>query len=154
MPLGHGTFTLQRTWTASPGQVFSVWSEPTLRAQWLGGPPGRWTVLQHSLGFRTGGTEILEGRVDDSGVLTYQEARFHLVDPARRLIYVHDLHRAGSFHSITLASVLIEADAGRTHLAYTEQITFLDGTDGTADRQRSAEQQLAALENALRLERA
>lgn len=154
MSLCHGNFTLQRTWAAAPERIFSGWSDPALRAQWSGGPPGRWTGLRRSLDFRTGGSETIEGRINDSGVLTYYEARIHLVEPGQRLLWTYDLHLSASFHSITLASLVLEAAGGRTRATYTEQITFLSDHDGTADRQRDIEQELTALEGVLHLERA
>jgi uncharacterized protein YndB with AHSA1/START domain len=154
MPVFHGTFTLQRTWAAAPEHMFSAWSDQNLRAKWFTGPPGKWTTVQHTLDLRTGGQEILEGRFSDSGMQTYYDARFHLVEPARRLLYAYDLHQAGSFHSITLATLVLEAAGGKTHVTYTEQIAFLDGNDGTADRQRGTEQQLQTLESTMHLQQA
>jgi uncharacterized protein YndB with AHSA1/START domain len=147
--LSHGTFTLQRTWAASPAKVFSAWSNPDLKAQWFGGPPGKWTPLQRSLDFRVGGQEIVEGRLNDGGALTYYEGRFHLIEPERRLIYSYALHHSGNYHSVALCSLLLEPSGAGTRLSYTEQIIFLDGHDGTADRQHGTELQLAALERML-----
>jgi len=149
-PLYHGTFTLKRVWAASPTRVFEAWSNPELKAQWFTGPPQRWTLLRRAMDFRVGGTEVLEGRFEESGTVTRYEARFHVIEPGRRLVYDYDLHRAGSFHSVTLSSLELEAEGAGTRVAYTEQIVFLDGKDGTADRRHGTEFQFGMIETALK----
>jgi len=148
--LFHGTFTLNRVWAASPERVFAAWSNPELKAQWFTGPPQQWTLLRRSLDFRVGGTEVLEGRFNESGMVTLFEARIHAVEPARRLVYAYDLHLSGNFHSVTLSSLELEPQGDGTRVSYTEQIVFLDGKDGTADRVRGTELQYNAIEAALR----
>jgi uncharacterized protein YndB with AHSA1/START domain len=80
------------------------------------------------------------------------EARYHLIEPDARLVYTYDLHHSGNFHSINLASLLLEAEGARTSVAYTEQIVFLDGKDGTASRQTGTEAQFAAIAGVLGVE--
>jgi hypothetical protein len=38
--------------------------------------------------FQVGGEEALEGRFRESGTVTLYEARFHLIEPDRRLFYI------------------------------------------------------------------
>jgi uncharacterized protein YndB with AHSA1/START domain len=151
-PFSHGMFTLKRAWAAPAERVFSAWSDPQLKAQWFSGPPDVWTLVHRSLDFRVGGTEVLEGRLTDGGMTTLYQARFHLIEPNRRLVYTYDLHLGGNFHSVTLSSLILEPGPDRTHVAYTEQILFLDGRDGTADRQGGTELQFSNIEKALQLD--
>jgi uncharacterized protein YndB with AHSA1/START domain len=143
----HGSFTIERTWTASPSRVFNAWADPAVKAQWFIGPPS-FTLLRRELDFRVGGREVLEGRFS-SGSIGLYEARFHLIEPDRRLVYMYDLHHGGSFHSITLSSLFLEPAGSGTRMLYTEQIVFLDGRDGTADRRHGTELQHAAIETVL-----
>lgn len=145
-PLFHGTFTLTRTWAAPAARVFSAWSDPKIKAQWFTGPPDGWTALRRSIDFRPGGLEVLEGRFAGSGLVTLFEARFHAIEPDRRLVYAYDLHLGGSFNSVTLASLELTPDGARTRVAYTEQIVFLDGRDGTAGRKHGTELHYAMIE--------
>lgn len=92
---------------------------------------------------------MLEGRFNKTGLVTRFEARFHLIEPDRRLVYAYDLHHGGSFHSVTLSSLHLEPEKGRTRVTYTEQIVFLDGRDGTADRQHGTELQYAMIEQVI-----
>ena len=148
-PFFHGTFTLERVWAVPPSRVFEAWSDPKLKAQWFTGPTERWTLLRRSIDFREGGQEILEGRFEESGLVTRFDARFHLIEPARRLVYSYDLHHGAHFHSVTLSSLLLEKEREGTHVSYTEQIVFLDGKDGTASRRHGTELQFAAIERVL-----
>jgi hypothetical protein len=61
-PVCHGTFTLNRSWAAPPSRVFSAWSDPHLKRQWFGPPPGEWTEFRRTVEFRPGGIEIHEGK--------------------------------------------------------------------------------------------
>lgn len=137
-PICHGTFTLNRSWAAPPCRVFSAWSDPHLKQQWFGPPPGEWTALRRTVDFRPGGIEIHEGKFS-SGMTTRYEGRFHLIEENQRLIFAYDLHHADRFHSVTLATLVLQANGARTEVSYTEQIAYLDGTDGTAQRQHGTE---------------
>lgn len=148
----HGTFTLERLWASSPEHVFDAWADPDLKAQWFTGPPDRWTLVMRSMDFRPGGLEVLEGRFADNESTTRYEARFHHIEPGRRLVYAYDLHLAGCFHSVTLSSLALTPEPGGTRVTYTEQIVFLDGRDGTADRRHGTEHQFSMIERVLQLE--
>ena len=82
---------------------------------------------------------------------TRYEARFHLIEPDRRIVCAYNLHYASRFDSVTLSSVELAPQSDHTQLSYTEQIVFLDGHDGTADRRHTLEQQLATLQSLLGL---
>ena len=96
--------------------------------------------------FRVGGLEVAEGRFNDSGMTTLFEARYHVIEPACRLVYVYDLHLSGELHSVTLASLDLQPDGDRTRVSYTEQIVFMDGQDGVEMRRGGAEWHFEAIE--------
>jgi uncharacterized protein YndB with AHSA1/START domain len=146
----HGTFTLNRVWAASPERVFAAWSDPRIKAQWFTGPADRWSVVRRVMDFRVGGEEVLEGRFHESGMVTLFEARYHVIESARRLVYSYDLHLSGNFHSVTLSSLELQPQDNGTRVAYTEQIVFLDGKDGTTDRRNGTGLQFDAIETVLR----
>ncbi|MGG1943959.1 SRPBCC family protein [Trinickia sp. NRRL B-1857] len=150
VPFFHGTFTLNRVWAATPERVFAAWSDPQVKAQWFTGPADRWSLIRRSMDFRVGGQEVLEGRFDESGVETLFDARFHVIEPARRLVYAYDLHHSGRFHSVTLSSLELEPSGQSTRVSYTEQIVFLDGSDGTEKRREGTALQFEMIEIALR----
>jgi len=149
-PFFHGIFTIRRFWKASPERVLKAWSDPEVKAQWFTGPADRWTLIQRSMDFRPGGTEVLEGRFGDSGNTTLYEARYHLIEP-ERLVYAYDLYHSGRFHSVTLSSLTLDGENGGTAVSYTEQIVFLDGEDGTESRRHGTNLQFDMIETALQL---
>lgn len=145
----HGTFTLTRRWNTTPARVFAAWADIEIKAQWFPGLTDGWSLIRRELDFRTGGVEILEGRIHAIGKRSLYEARFHVVEPDRRLIYAYDLYHDTTLHSVTLSSLLIVPDGAGTRVSYTEQIVFLDGRDGTASRKHGTEIQWAVLEAVL-----
>ena len=151
IPFVHGTFTIRRSWAATPARVFAAWADPEVKAQWFTGPSERWTLIRRSMDFVAGGTEVLEGRFAESGMTTLFEARYHLIEPAHRLVYVYDLHLSGQFHSTTLSSLTLESEGARTTVAYTEQIVFIDGHDGSESRRHGTGLQFDTIENVLNL---
>jgi uncharacterized protein YndB with AHSA1/START domain len=54
----HGKFVIERTYEASPAEVFAAWADPAVKARWFIGPTG-WTAIRRELDFRIGGEELL-----------------------------------------------------------------------------------------------
>jgi uncharacterized protein YndB with AHSA1/START domain len=143
----HGTFTIERTYQASAEAVFSAWADLDSRAQWFVGP-GDWKPIRRTLDFRIGGVEVLHGRFEN-GYEPLYESRFHSIIPNERIVFVYDMHLNGEHHSVSLASIEIEKlDAGKTRLVFTEQVAFMDGTEGqegTQDRKDGTQELLNLL---------
>ncbi|MEP6504256.1 MAG: SRPBCC domain-containing protein, partial [Betaproteobacteria bacterium] len=95
----HGDFSINRVYDASPAQVYAAWSDPAVKAQWFIGPEG-WAEVERRVDLRVGGEEILHGRFGN-GVETLFTARYHLVEPGQRLVYVYDMHLSGKHHSVS-----------------------------------------------------
>jgi uncharacterized protein YndB with AHSA1/START domain len=134
----HGDFTIDRVYDADAHDVWAAWTDPAVKARWFIGPEG-WAEVERTLDVRVGAVEILRGRFAHNGFETLFTGRYHLVEPGARLVYVYDMHLAGQHHSVSVATVEFIADGARTRLRFTEQVTFVDGTDGregTASRQR------------------
>jgi uncharacterized protein YndB with AHSA1/START domain len=135
----HGAFTIERTYPAAPAKVFAAWSDPRVKARWFIGPDN-WVLLRRELDFRVGGAELLHGRFEVNETL--YTARYHAIEPERRIVFVYDMHlgpKHASHHSVSLATVeFLKAGAG-TRLLFAESVVFLDGTalaEGTASRER------------------
>ncbi len=134
----HGTFTIERRYDAAPARVFAAFSEPAIKARWFIGPPERWTILKRELDFRVGGSELLRGRFDGK-IETLYTARYHQILPDRRIVLVYDMHVSDRHHSVSIATVEMTPEGAKTRLSFTEQVTFLDGTEskiGTESRER------------------
>ncbi len=143
----HGSFILERSYEASPAQVFAAWADPDLKARWFIGPDD-WMPVRRELDLRVGGQELLQGRFAKSGRETLFTARYHDIVADERLVYVYDMHIAGKLHSTSLATVEMRPRRAGTQLVFTEQVAFLDGTDGaqgTASRERGTAAHLERL---------
>jgi uncharacterized protein YndB with AHSA1/START domain len=125
----HGDFSINRVYDASPADVYAAWIDNETKARWFIGPEG-WRQVERTLDVRVGGIEILHGRFAANGLETLFTARYHLVEPQQRLVYVYDMHLSGRHHSVSVASVEFIGDPEGTRLRFTEQVTFVDGTDG------------------------
>lgn len=135
----HGEFTLERHFEAPTARVWLAITDAAERAGWFVGPEN-WTELERALDLRVDGVERLRGRFA-SGLETTYAARFHAVEPDRRLVYAYDMHLGDAHHSVSLATLELRGDRGTTRFRYNERLVFLDGTDatkGTVSRKHGA----------------
>jgi uncharacterized protein YndB with AHSA1/START domain len=131
----HRSFTIERRYAASPARVFAAWADVETKARWFIGPPEHWKLLRRELDLRVGGHELLHGQMLN-GPETRFEARYHVIVPDQRLVYVYDMHHSGRHLSTSLATVEFEAaPGGGTRMSFTEQVAFLDGEDGARSRE-------------------
>lgn len=144
--IARGSLTVERIYDAPAADVFFAWSDPDFKAKWFIGPDG-WRQTARELQFEVGGVERLGG-VHRDGMETMYTARFHAIVPNKQLVYVYDMHVNHAHHSVSLSTVELSAVSGGTRLVYTEDVAFLDGTDGvkgTASRKRGNETHLDRL---------
>ena len=125
--IAHGSFTIERHYDTAPTDVFRAWADPAVKAKWFIGPEG-WKQIARKLDFRVGGEELLHGRFDTMETLF--EARFYEIIENHRIAYVYDMHIGGRHHSLSLATVELQASGSGTQFLFTEQVAFFDGTDG------------------------
>ena len=134
----HGTFTIERRYDATPARVFAAFADPAVKARWFIGPPESWKMLKRELDFRVGGSELLQGWFEGRFETLYT-ARYHEILKDRRIVLVYDMYVNAKHHSISIATIEMIAEGAKTLLSFTEQVVFLDGTDGitgTASRER------------------
>jgi uncharacterized protein YndB with AHSA1/START domain len=132
-PIKHGSFAIERVYSASPERVFGAWTDPEIKSRWFIGPE-TWSPIKREIDARVGGQEILHGRFE-SGKETIFKARYHDVVNDARLVFVYDMHVSGAYLSTSLATVEITPRGSKTKLVFTEQAAFFDGEDGTASRE-------------------
>jgi hypothetical protein len=56
----HATFVVERTFNASPAEVFNAFADPKAKAQWFVGPK-EWESGPREFDFRVGGRELNSG---------------------------------------------------------------------------------------------
>ena len=131
----HATFHLQRTYDAPAARVWRALTDEAAKQKWFGGPPGRWELLERRMDVRTGGSERLKGRWE-GGVVSTFDATYHDVIPNERLVYSYEMHLDEKKISVSLATLQLQAKAGKTTLMFTEQGAFLDGYDDAGSREQ------------------
>ena len=139
----HTTFTIERTYPASPSRVYAAWAEPATKARWFVGPE-EWGPEEFELDFRVGGRELSRGGPRGGPVHTYI-ATYQEIVPAAHIIYAYEMLLDDTRISISLATVEFIGEGNATRLIFTEQGAYLDGSDNPADRERGTRELLDAL---------
>ena len=136
----HSTFCIERTYAASPSQVYRALTDPVAKAKWFTGGE-RFTLLARSMDVRPGGREHLQGRwaagthraaSDEregppAGVVSTFDAVYLDVIPEQRLVYAYEMHLDQRKISASLATMELKRAGAGTRLIVTEQGAFFDG---------------------------
>ncbi len=131
----HASFTLVRTYDASPERVFHALSDVAAKQKWFGGPEDQWKPIERFMDFRVGGRERAKGRWE-SGLVSTFDAVYHDIVPNERIVYTYEMHLDEKKISVSLATMQIaSAGPGRATLKITEQGAFLDGYDDAGSRE-------------------
>ena len=145
----HATFHLERTYDAPVARVWKALTDEKAKQKWFGGTPGRWELLERHMDVRVGGSERLKGRWE-GGVVSTFDATYHDVIPHERLIYSYVMHLNDKKISVSLATMQLKAEGGKTTLQVSEQGAFLDGYDDAGSREHGTGYLLDALGASLR----
>ena len=146
--VSHATFSIERTYNASPARVFKAFSDPIAKRRWWGAPED-WTNKKLTLDFRIGGIEVSAGG-PKGGPMHYYEGRFQDIVENQRIVLTYWMTIDDVRISVTLGTVELEPAGKGTKLTYTEQSAFLDGHDPDgAMRRQDTEQLLDALGRSL-----
>lgn len=140
----HATFHLKRTYDAPVARVWKALTDETAKQKWFGGPPGRWELLERHMDVRVGGRERLKARWE-GGVVSTFDATYYDVIPNERLVYTYEMHLNAKKISVSLATIQLNAESGKTILSVTEQGAFLDGYDDAGSREHGTGHLLDAL---------
>jgi uncharacterized protein YndB with AHSA1/START domain len=129
----HGSFTITRSWKASPARVFAAFADPVQKAKWFAGPPG-WQEHEKSFNFREGGRETLSGK-HASGMVSSFECIYRDIIANERIVYSYVMHLDGRKISVSQACVELKSEGTGTRLIVTEYGDFLDGYDDAGSRE-------------------
>jgi uncharacterized protein YndB with AHSA1/START domain len=139
----HATFRIERTYPASPAQVFKALTDPAAKAKWFTGGNG-YTLLTRKMDARPGGREQVKGRWE-TGVVTTFDAVYHDVVADERIVYAYEMHLDERKISVSLATLELKPAGTGTRLVMTEQGAFLDGYDDAGSREHGSNFLLDAL---------
>jgi uncharacterized protein YndB with AHSA1/START domain len=146
----HDTFTIDRRYAASPAKVFGYFADPAKKARWFGCVEG-WEVAEHTLDFRVGGREVWRGG-PPGGTQHRNDTVYYDIVANERIVWGYSMQLGERRISVSLSTVELHPDGAGTRLRFTEQGVYLDGHDGTAERERGTRDLLDSLERALREE--
>jgi uncharacterized protein YndB with AHSA1/START domain len=127
----HDTFTIERSYPATPARVFAAFADPQAKARWADSPgsePDGDIGGYIEFDFRVGGHERFGFKMPGGRTYRY-DALYYDIVPDRRIVYCYEMYADGARISVSVAAIeFVNGDAG-TALTYTEQGTFLDGLD-------------------------
>ena len=144
----HDSFSLERTYEASPAAIFRAFSDQAAKARWFEGGEG-YRVLERRMDVRPGGREHLTGQWTSGKVSTF-DVIYHDVVPEKRLVYSYEMRQDDRKISVSLATIELSPTHGGTRLVVTEQGAFLDGYDDAGSRARGTGMLLDRLGASLR----
>jgi uncharacterized protein YndB with AHSA1/START domain len=139
MNVKHATFTLERSYPASPARVFAAWSDPSTKARWMAGPDS-----EHELDFSVGGTETIRGRHGDGPLLTFT-THYDDIVPEQRIVFTSTMTADKTLTTVSITTVEFVPDDEGTKLVLAQQGTYLDGHEEPSWREQGTSSQLDAL---------
>jgi uncharacterized protein YndB with AHSA1/START domain len=107
-------FRLERTFDASPQDVFDAWTNPEVLKRWWAAQP-TWTSPGCDVDLRVGGNYVLRMQTDD-GELHVVGGEYREVAPPHRLVYTWCWQGEDGLHPghVSLVTVEFRADGART----------------------------------------
>jgi uncharacterized protein YndB with AHSA1/START domain len=127
----HDTFTIERTYPATPPRVFAAFASEEAKNIW--GDTGDLESADGEAGltefdFRVGGRERFGHKWQGT---TYRyDAIYYDIVPDQRIIYSYEMYANDARISVSVTTVEFSKSADGTTLTYTEQGAYLDGIDG------------------------
>jgi len=106
---------LERTFSASPEEVFDAWTNPEVLARWCG-PSPNWTSPGCEVDLRVGGRYVLRMSDPENGVLYIVGGEYREIERPRRLVYTWCWESDNGPHpgQVSLVSVEFLASGERT----------------------------------------
>ena len=144
----HASFTITRSWKASPARVFQAFADESKKKLWFGGGDA-WEPLGHSFDFRVGGREQESGRFRQSGVVSSFDCIYLDIVPDERIIYSYTMHLDDRKISVSQACIELRPENGGTKFVLTKYGDYLDGYDDAGSREHGTNWLMDALEKSL-----
>lgn len=136
--VAHNTFTLERTYPHAPARVFAAFSDLARKQRWYA-QGGAHDVVSYALDFRTGGKEVLVGKMKPGtpiagAVLTWAQT-FENIVPDERIVFTQTLDIGDKRISCALITVELRPAGAGCALVFTHQAAYFEGADGPQMRE-------------------
>ncbi len=143
----NSSWTIEHDYPHLPEQVFTAWSEPSLKVRWfdLSGNDNP----DYDCDFRVGGRERFRTPVDERPVFTY-DAQYRDIVENERIVTTYEMSMDGRRTSVSVATVELQPTPTGTRLIFTEQGAYLDGLDSPDSRRTGTSSQLDNLASILK----
>ena len=126
----HDTFSIERTYPATPSRVFAAFSSEEAKSAW--GDTGEIETpvdaVPSEFDFRVGGRERFTVRA--GGSMYRYDALYYDIAPDQRIVYSYEMYADGARISVSVATIEFAKSGDGTALTWTEQGAYLDGIDG------------------------
>lgn len=142
-PVTHASFTIERSYAASPAKVFAAFADPAIKRRWFAEGEG-WAVEQFDVDFRVGGFERSRFRYQGGPPIT-NESVYQVIQPNERIILAYAMAIDGVPLSGSLLTMEYLPEGSGTKLIFTEQGAYLDGKDGPVHREEGSRELLESL---------
>lgn len=139
----HASFTIERSYTASPARVFAAFADPAQKRRWLAEGEG-WEVEEFDVDFRVGGHERGRFRYQGGPPIT-NDTVYQIIQPDERIILAYAMTIDGAPLSGSLLTIEFVPEGSGTRLVFTEQGAYLDGKDGPVHREEGSRELLEKL---------
>jgi uncharacterized protein YndB with AHSA1/START domain len=146
--VAHASFHLERLYDAPVERVWRALTDQAAKETWFVGPPGAWELVERRMDVREGGRELARGRFK-SGVISTFDAIYHDVVRHERLVYTYGMFLDDRKISVSLATMQLKSEGGKTKLMVAEQGAFLDGYEDAGAREQGTMHLLDALRASL-----
>lgn len=148
----HNTFTLERSYPATPQRTFAAFVKPEQKRLWFA--EGRsHEVEDYQLDFRVGGKELIQSRFKEGspfpGVPFINELIYQDIIPDKRIVVASIMSIGDNHISASQSTFELVPDGTGTKLIFTDQTAFFEGADGPAMREQGWRQILERLEKHL-----
>jgi uncharacterized protein YndB with AHSA1/START domain len=127
----HGSFTITRSWKASPARVFEAFANEEAKSKWFASGAEK---LEKSFDFREGGRETMKGR-HPNGMVSSFDCIYRDIVENGRIVYSYVMHLDDKKISVSQACITLTPEGGGTKLTATEYGDFFDGYDDAGSRE-------------------
>jgi uncharacterized protein YndB with AHSA1/START domain len=148
----HNTFTIERSYPATPGRVFAAFSDPAKKRRWYAESANH-HIDRFEMDFRAGGSERAGYTFGEGtpfpGVSMTNEGVYLNIVPDRSIVLTSGMAIGGRTISASLCTFEFLPTEKGTDLLFTHQAAFFEGSDGPEMREGGWRKLFAQLENEL-----